>query len=26
MNKIIFDKHMKEKGSELVMSNLTLPP
>jgi dynein heavy chain, axonemal len=26
MNKIIFDKHMKEKGSELIMSNLTLPP
>jgi dynein heavy chain len=26
MNKIIFDKHMKEKGSEIIMSNLTLPP
>lgn len=27
MNKIIFDKHMKDKaGSELIMSNLTMPP
>jgi dynein heavy chain len=27
MNKIIFDKHLNDKnGSELIMSNLTLPP
>lgn len=26
MNKIIFDRHMKEKGSELITNNLTLPP
>jgi hypothetical protein len=26
MNKIIFDKHMKEKGSEIITSSLTLPP
>jgi hypothetical protein len=26
MNKIIFDKHMKEAGRELISRNLTLPP
>jgi dynein heavy chain len=26
MNKIVFDKHMKEKGSELITGNLRLPP
>jgi dynein heavy chain len=26
MNKIIFDKHMKDKNSELITSSLTLPP
>jgi len=26
LNKIIFDKHMKDKNSELISSNLRLPP
>lgn len=26
MNKIVFDKHLKEKGSELITGNLRLPP
>lgn len=26
MNKIIFDRHMKDKNSELITSSLTLPP
>ena len=26
MNKIIFNKHMKGKGKELIAGNLTLPP
>lgn len=26
MNKIIFDKHIKEKGNELITGNLRLPP
>ena len=26
MNKIIFDKHMRDKNNDLIMSNLTLPP
>lgn len=26
MNKIIFDKHMKESGRDLIANNLTLPP
>ena len=25
MNKIVFDKHLKEKGSELITGNLRLP-
>jgi len=26
MNKIVFDKHLKEKGNELITGNLRLPP
>jgi hypothetical protein len=26
MNKIIFDKHMRNKGSELIAGSLKLPP
>lgn len=26
MNKIIFDKHMRDKNNDLIMNNLTLPP
>ena len=26
LNKIIFDRHMKDKNSELITSSLTLPP
>jgi hypothetical protein len=26
MNKIIFDKHLKEKGNELITGKLKLPP
>lgn len=26
MNKIIFDKHLNEKGNELITGNLKLPP
>lgn len=26
MNKIIFDKHIREKGNELITGNLRLPP
>ena len=26
MNKIIFDKHLKEKGNELITGNLKMPP
>jgi hypothetical protein len=26
MNKIIFDKHLKERGNELITGNLKLPP
>jgi len=26
MNKIIFDKHLKESGNDLISTNLTLPP